>query len=66
MERLQVQIPLALQKRMDADGISNLTCEELAQRQIESINASPGSLTGIDCPECMNRGYFARLDSLHS
>lgn len=58
-------MPPAVQARMEADGISNLTCEELAQRQVESINASPGSLTGIDCPECMNRGYFARLDSLH-
>ena len=65
MERLQIRMPPALQARMEADGTFNLTCEELAQRQIESINASPGSLTGIDCPECMNRGYFARLDTLH-
>lgn len=26
------------------------------------MNQEPGHLTGIDCPECRNRGYFVRLD----
>ena len=31
-------------------------------KSIERTNNSEGDLTGYDCPECKNRGYFAKLD----
>ena len=43
-------------------GEQAMTPEQLAQRQCEWYNESEGSLTGLDCPECKNRGYFEALD----
>ena len=40
-----------------------MTAEQLAQKQCEWYNESEGRLTGIDCPECKNRGNFQILDS---
>lgn len=30
--------------------------------KIEFANKTPGSLEGLNCPECMNRGYFLTVD----
>lgn len=38
-----------------------LTAEEYARRQCEWYNNSIGTLDGLDCPECKNRGYFQIL-----
>lgn len=35
---------------------------EIEQKRADAINLQPGSLTGYDCPECLNRGYFVRVD----
>ncbi len=37
--------------------------EEIEQRRVAQINAMTGSLAGCDCVDCLNRGFFARLDS---
>lgn len=39
-----------------------MTPEQLAEKQCEWYNESEGSLTGLDCPECKNRGNFEALD----
>ena len=44
----------------DAPQISEA---EYEQQQCDWYNQSPGSLQGIDCPECLNRGYFQYLDA---
>ena len=31
------------------------------RRHAEEMNKEPGSLTGYDCPECLNRGFFWRV-----
>ena len=31
----------------------------LAKIKADTINSSPGDLTGYDCPKCQNRGYIA-------
>ena len=40
-----------------------LTIEEFAEKQCEWYNESEGRLTGVDCPECKNRGNFQIIDS---
>lgn len=47
---------------MEANGVSNLTSDELERAQIDIINSTPGKLTGCDCPACLNRGYTVKLD----
>ena len=34
---------------------------EQARRRVASANQTPGSLTGYDCPKCLNRGMFHSL-----
>lgn len=33
--------------------------------QTERLNRTPGTLAGVECPECMNRGYFTQVDGEH-
>ena len=40
-----------------------MTFDELAQKQCEWYNESEGRLTGIDCPDCKNRGNYQMLDA---
>ena len=42
---------------------TTMTPDELAQKQCEWYNESEGGLTGIDCPECKNRGNFQIIDA---
>lgn len=45
-------------------GRSERTPEEkrqYEQRRVDWINKNPGSLTGIDCKDCLNRGYSAYM-----
>lgn len=30
--------------------------------RVDAVNSTPGTLEGIECPECLNRGYSAVLD----
>ena len=38
--------------------VSEISNEEWAQKQAERMNSMPGTLTGTDCPKCLNRGYI--------
>lgn len=35
-----------------------MSYEERKQQQCDEMNALPGTLTGYDCPDCLNRGFF--------
>lgn len=43
--------------------LSSMTTTELSQWMADQCNLERGNLTGYDCPECLNRGYFHRVDS---
>lgn len=61
----KVQIPAWVKDKLMTSGpdmtyqVSNLidTMRDLAER----ANRVPGNLSGMDCPLCMNRGYFTRV-----
>lgn len=40
----------------------SMTEHEQRRYIAESANRERGALTGYDCPECLNRGYFNRVD----
>lgn len=40
-----------------------VSANDFYQQQCDWYNESTGSLTGIDCPDCKNRGNFQLLDS---
>lgn len=45
-------------------GLSGITFDNYdpaahARMKADAINSTPGSLTGIDCPKCKNRGSIA-------
>ncbi|MBS6366446.1 MAG: ATP-binding protein [Clostridiales bacterium] len=42
--------------------LTTLTGIERERQIVELCNREPGSLTGVDCPACLNRGYFHRVD----
>lgn len=53
----------ALSLNVRAGGLSALV--ELEKRMADNFNRSVhGSLTGYDCPDCLNRGYFERVDDM--
>lgn len=62
MELLKNLMPKAVLERMEANGVLNLTSDELERAQIDIINRTQGKLTGCDCPKCLNRGYAVKLD----
>lgn len=39
-----------------------MTPIELARWRAEKCNQEPGKLTRYDCPDCLNRGFFHRVD----
>ena len=43
-------------------GSSTLTPIERARQRADMANRTPGKLEGADCPLCLNRGYFWRVD----
>lgn len=46
-----------------AAGISETTSIELSDKLwVSNVNSRSGNLKDFDCPECLNRGYFASLD----
>ena len=40
---------------------STAKCTDLTQRECDIMNATPGDLTGCDCPDCLNRGVIYRV-----
>lgn len=47
---------------MDSEQ-NQLSMIEIEMRQAEMVNATRGELAGYDCPRCLNRGYFRRVDA---
>lgn len=39
-----------------------MTPIELARWRTDQLNKEPGNKTGYDCPDCLNRGFFHRVD----
>lgn len=53
-----------LGRRFDAAEHQPLTDEDrmkMSQAKADRVNAERGSLTDYDCPDCLNRGYFAKV-----
>lgn len=48
--------------RAGGPDLQSMTQIELSRMRADSLNRVPGSLDGYDCPECLNRGYFHRVD----
>lgn len=55
---------------LEANGISKPTTypteEEQAKASAEQANRERGNLKGIDCPDCLNRGYITVVDGTHT
>ena len=52
-----------LERRMhQPHPASTGTTTDRVQREVDNLNASPGSLTGIDCPKCKNKGLIYERD----
>lgn len=56
----------ALQTVLSKAGIQprhDMTDEEWKRHLVDRMNSAPGALgDGIDCPKCLNRGYYYRYD----
>ncbi len=66
-EMLKLGIPASVLVRLGNGALSQtlpstLTPLELERKRAENINRTPGDLGGYDCPDCLNRGYFVRVD----
>lgn len=62
----KVQIPEWVRDRLKRTSGRDTTCQGSdlisAMREIaDQANQEPGDLTGLDCPLCLNRGYFTRV-----
>lgn len=44
--------------------LSEMSQDEIQQFKIKAHNSSKGTLTGYDCAECFNRGYFLVMDGM--
>lgn len=47
---------------VSGQNLLSMTPIELARWRADKCNQDPGMLTGYDCPDCLNRGYFHRVD----
>lgn len=48
---------------MKSGELNHLSTLEIEQKRAELINREPGNLQGYDCAECLNRGYFVKVDN---
>lgn len=64
MERLEIldQVMSRIPGMATRSDLPSMTPIELARWRAQRCNRDPGTLTGYDCPECLNRGYFHRVD----
>lgn len=52
-----------LSRKLADMSLPQLSAEEYANFQLERANSIPGTLDdGVNCPDCLNRGYSTRLD----
>lgn len=47
---------------MKSGELSQLSLLEIERKRAEILNRQSGTLEGYDCSECMNRGYFVRVN----
>ena len=70
MEVSEMEMPDSIRKILEASGISKPTTypteEEQAKASAEQANRERGDLKGIDCPDCLNRGYITVVDGTHT
>ena len=60
-----LKLPEEIQTALSTDGGPNphsMTSIELERYLADLCNNMPGELTGYDCPDCLNRGFFHRVD----
>lgn len=57
---LEKTLPNSHPLRMGAGTMFDFMAAQ--QKKAELINKSKGTLEGYDCPDCLNRGYFMRVD----
>lgn len=65
MEQLKAAFPAMLLERLRTGTCSqphSTDFVELARQRADRENREPGTLSGYNCPECLNRGYFHRVD----
>lgn len=65
MEPVSIQIPPKVMAAMERNGTSSrlsMTAIDRERWLADQANKRPGSLEGPDCPECLNRGFFFRVD----
>ena len=65
MERLRIDLPPTQANEKTQE--ERLTCRttylaEHEKKKAEQLNREPGNLTGYDCPKCLNRGCYYRVD----
>ena len=58
MESFREMIPASI--RMKSTAVRSF--DDYRQRQIDVLNALPGDLPGMDCPECKNKGVIYALE----
>lgn len=58
MEQMKILIPDLPEIPI---GESAPSYNDMAQMRISSYNARAGTLTDYDCPDCLNKGYIARI-----
>lgn len=65
-----MEMPDSIKKLLEASGISKPmtfpTEEEQAKAWAEQANRERGKLKGIDCPDCLNRGFITVVDGAHT
>lgn len=62
MEGIMQAVPAQIVRRIPAIGTSaQLSMIDSMRKLAEMANREPGKLTGVDCPECLNRGLFYRV-----
>lgn len=61
----RMEIPMPQETRVSEDlkrNLRSMTQIELDCWKAEKLNQEPGNKTGYDCPDCLNRGFFHRVD----
>lgn len=61
MGAILAQIPERIRAQAESTTSKDETLADRYRRQVARLNDEPGDLTGYDCPECKNRGYFFRV-----
>lgn len=58
MEQVWMSLPPAMKARSET-----IAADSYDQMQCDWYNSTIGNLTGYNCPECKNRGYFAIMEN---